>query len=236
MRKGTLEVTKVRYTDDAQLRRIPSDVGTRGSITAVGLISGFIIFAQTWSPQHFKTCRCSYGPVGTRVFSPYLFIYFLAGLDFWGQWSAKLLCKYILFSAWQFCCLHRNWSSYSSIKAITRQWGQAQTRGGKSVRKLNGMYECKDTVNADKKKGGAPHFVSIKHKGWLPFASEISMNNIQMRQVSTLYYYFTDENSLWINYPSWGARCCTLKYQKINNLKMRFSTLGTARVVHLHSH
>lgn len=127
VRKCTFKFASCR-TDIAQLRRIPSDVGTRGSITGAGLISGFIICAQTWSPQHFKTCRCSHGPVGTQVFSPYLFIYLLAGFDFWGQWSAKLLCKYILFTAWQICCLHRNWSSYSSIKAITRQWGRAQTR------------------------------------------------------------------------------------------------------------
>lgn len=124
----TFNSEKVYIEVNAQLRRIPSDVRTRGSITGVGLISGFIIFAQTWSPQHFKTCRCSHGPVGTQVFSPYLFIYLRAGLDFGCQWSAKLLCKYILFTAWQICCLHRNWSSYSSIKAITRQWGRAQTR------------------------------------------------------------------------------------------------------------
>lgn len=108
-------------TDNRELRRIPTDIWTRGSITDVGLISGFIIFVQTWSQERFKTCRCSHGPAGSQVFSPYLFIYLFAGLDFWGQWSTKLLCKYILFTAWQICCLHRNWSSYSGIKAITRQ-------------------------------------------------------------------------------------------------------------------
>lgn len=46
VRKCPFKVARCR-TDNAQLRRIPSDVRTRGSITGVGLISGFIIFAET---------------------------------------------------------------------------------------------------------------------------------------------------------------------------------------------
>lgn len=60
-------------------------------------------------------------------------------------------------------------SSYTGIKAITRQWGQAPNTA-ESVKESNGMSERKDTANADKR---ARQNVSITHKGWLPFASEI---------------------------------------------------------------
>ena len=92
----------------ADYRKRHKNLITRGRIAAVSFISRFIIVVQTWAQQHLKTCRCSHGLIGSKVFCSYLFIYLFAGLDFWGQWSTKLLCKYILFTTWQIYRLHRN--------------------------------------------------------------------------------------------------------------------------------